>query len=212
MSEPLRLIVADDHPIVREGLVALLRRRGGMEVVEECADGAGAVEAIARCAPDVAIVDIKMPGLDGFGVLAEVMRLGLDTRLVLLTAFVTDEQALVAVEQGAHGIFLKDQEGDELIACTRAVARGERWIHPEIQAAADRALATRRAGEDLAALLTPREMEVVNLVETGIGNKEVAHQLKLSEGTVKVHLHNIYQKLGLGSRADLARLVSGKKP
>ena len=192
----MRVLLADDHPIVLGGLRALLQAEPGVEIVATAPDGASALEMIRAHEPHIAVLDINMPKLAGLDVLEAIERDGLATRVVLLTGTASDEQIATAVERGAWGLLLKEQALSTLIECFEAVSSGQRWLPEEVVAPAVRRAAERRetVGQ-LRRVLTAREYEIAGLIAQGLSNKHIARLLKLSEGTVKIHLHNMYEKL-----------------
>ena len=204
----ISIVVADDHPVVLHGLADVLRANSDMNVVAVCSDGATALEAIRKWSPNVAVLDILMPGLNGLDVLARIVADRLATKVVFLTATASDAQLVRAVSDGAQGIVLKEEALSELVQCIRAVAEGRVWLPlAMINAALDREAKRRSKSQILTQLLTVRERQVVLLIADGLSNKEVARRLQLSEGTVKIHLHNIYQKLQVNNRTALAALA-----
>jgi two-component system nitrate/nitrite response regulator NarL len=207
-SRPSRLLLADDHPVVLAGLERLLSVRSSFKVVATSQDGAAALKAIHELEPDIALLDINMPKLNGLDVLEAVEGSGLSTRTVFLTATATDAQLTKAVNHGAWGVMLKDSAADALLQCLEAVSSGERWlphelIHPALQRDADR----RESQVQLTEILTHREQEIAKLVAEGWSNKQIGKQVGISDGTVKIHLHNIYSKLCVMNRTALATLV-----
>jgi len=207
----IRLVLVDDHPIVLHGLQQLFERHEDFEVVCCCPDGASAVTAVGKHQPDIMVLDLRMPGLSGIDVLRALAAARSECRCVLLTAIVSDDEVLEAVKLGARGIVLKESSPDVLIDCVRRVHRGEQWIEREtvtraFQRVLNRETAAREAGETL----TPREMEIVRMVAQGLRNKAIAEQLCISEGTVKVHLHNVYEKLGVEGRLELVLCAQQK--
>ena len=210
----LSVMLADDHPIVLGGLATLLRANR-FEVVSASANGLDALNALRNIEPDLAVLDICMPGLTGLQVLQHVEDEGLRTRIVFLTASATDEQILKAVTHGAWAIMLKDAAADSLVNCLENVAMGKRWLPPElVSPALSREAERRTESEHFDTVLTAREREISILVADGLSNKEIARRTNISEGTVKIHLHNAYQKLGLSNRTSLAgvaRRGSGSK-
>jgi len=204
-----RVLLADDHPIVLDGLRALLRPEPGVEVVATAPDGASALELIRAHEPHMAVLDINMPKLTGLDVLESLEQDGLATRVIFLTGTATDEQIAAAVERGAWGFLLKEHALDTLIQCLRTVAAGRRWLPEEVVAPAIRRATERREKDvQLARVLTAREYEIAGLVAQGLSNKHIAHALDISEGTVKIHLHNTYEKLGGANRTSLAVLAA----
>jgi DNA-binding NarL/FixJ family response regulator len=207
-SKTFQVVLADDHPVVLGGLRDLVRTDPMFEIVAECLDGATALQTIEDQKPELAILDIAMPGLSGVDVLTAIEERRLSTRIIILTATADDSQIVEAVSLGAYGLMLKDAAADTLLACMRAVSMGNRWLPAEIvEPATARELKRRGAIEHSNHPLTPREREIVRLVAEGHSNKEIGLQIGVTEGTVKMHLHNIYQKLGINNRTALAALV-----
>jgi two-component system nitrate/nitrite response regulator NarL len=195
------LLVADDHPLMLDA-VASLFREPEFQIVARCRDGLQAREAILAHRPDVAVLDIHMPRATGLELLAEARREGWPTRILLLTASVEAEPLLDAVRLKVDGLVLKGAAGDVLLRAVEAVAAGGQWMDRD----AMEQVVGRLAAPD-APSLTPREADVVRLVVKGRRNKEIARDLGITEGTVKMHLHNIYEKLGVSSRTELALLA-----
>lgn len=206
------VVIADDHPVVLRGLQGLIEGHEDFTVVAGCSNGREALESIRQSRPNLAVIDINMPEMDGVAVLAAISAERLPTRVVLLAASVTDQQIFAAVTAGAHGLLLKESAPEVLIRCLREVATGRRWLPQEIvRPAIDRETQRRRAGRRLVQELSARELEIVRLVGDGLSNKAIARRLSVAEGTIKNHLHNIYQKLVIGNRAALARLAAENK-
>jgi DNA-binding NarL/FixJ family response regulator len=207
---PITLILADDHPIVLEGLIQLFRLESDCEVVARCTSGEETLAAVRRHRPDILVLDVRMPGKDGLAVLRELAGDGLPTRVVLLTAALDEEGVVEALRLGAWGLVLKEMAPETLVQCVRAVGTGERWLDNRSVVRALEKVAQREADAGrVAALVTPRELEIVRMVATGLRNKEIAARLSISEGTVKLHLHHIYEKLQLDGR--LALLVYARE-
>jgi len=207
-TRPISIVLADDHPVVLHGVAELLRSNDDMNIVAVCSDGATAVEAIRERSPNIAVLDISMPGLTGLDVLATIAAEGLPTKVVLLTATANDEQIARAVAGGVYGIVLKEEALSELVQCIRAVAEGSQWLPSAlVEPALERETKRRASSQHLTELLTIRERQVVLFVANGLSNKEIGRRLNLSEGTIKIHLHNIYQKLCVNNRTSLAALV-----
>ncbi len=201
---PIRLVLADDHPIVLHGLQRLFERYPDLSVVAACADGASTIEAVRTLRPDILVLDLRMTGQSGLDVLRVLSRERLPGRAILLTAAVRDDEVVEAMQLGAMGIVLKDAAPDTLIDCIRRVHNGEQWIEREIVTRAFKTVLDREsASMEAEATLTPREIEIVRMVAKGLRNKAIAEQLAISEGTVKVHLHNIYQKFSVDGRLEL---------
>ena len=201
---PIRIVVADDHPIVLQGLQHLFERQPDFDVVATCVDAGTTLDAVRQHRPDVLVLDLRMPGRDGFDVLRALDRDGARCRTVLLTAAVTNAEVLEAVRLGVTGLVLKESTPDTLLACIRRVHEGGEWIDRDTASRAVRVvLASEEARREATETLTPREIEIVRMVAQGLRNRTIAERLSISEGTVKVHLHNIYEKLGVGGRLEL---------
>ena len=193
---PIRLLIADDHPVVRDGLSGMFSGDDGFEVVGEAANGAQAVTLASALEPDVILMDLRMPEMDGVAAIAELARRKLPARVLVLTTYDTDSDVVRAVEAGATGYLLKDSPRDDLLRAVRAAARGEAALSPSV--------ATRLLGQVRAPAQEPlsqRELEVLELVARGATNREAAAKLFISEATVKTHLLHIYAKLGVSDRA-----------
>ncbi|HLU31727.1 MAG TPA: response regulator transcription factor [Acidimicrobiia bacterium] len=196
MAAPIRIIIADDHPVVRDGLRGLFIGETDIEVVGEVGNGRDAVEMAAALAPDVVLMDLRMPEVDGVSAIRSMADRSIPARVLVLTTFDTDRDVLAAIEAGATGYLLKDAPRDELLRAVRAAARGETVLAPSVGAKlADR---VRRPVREA---LSERELEVLKLVAGGSSNREMAGHLYISEATVKSHLLHIYTKLGVNDRA-----------
>jgi DNA-binding NarL/FixJ family response regulator len=193
---PVTLLVVDDHPVVRDGIVGMVSSDPDIEVVGEASDGAEAVGLARVLRPDVVLMDLRMPRLDGVGAIREFARLEVASRVVVLTTFDAEADVLPAIEAGATGYLLKDAPRDELVRAIHAAAAGDAVLAPSV---ASRLMGRVRTAE--ASALSPRELEVLALVADGATNRAVAARLHLSEATVKTHLLSIYTKLGVGDRA-----------
>jgi two-component system nitrate/nitrite response regulator NarL len=201
---PIRLVLADDHPLILNGLNELFRSEQGFEVLALCKDGEETLTAVRAHRPDVLILDLFMPRKDGFAVLQEMRKDRLPTRVVLLVAELGDEQLMEATRLGVKGVVLKEMASRLLLQCVRKVHAGETWVERRTAARALETLLRREAGaRDIARILTAREIEIVRLAATGLANKEIAETLSVAEGTIKTHLHNIYEKLHVKSRLEL---------
>jgi len=206
MKEAPSILLADDHPIVLRGLTVLL---SNFRIVATCLDGTEAVECLRELEPDLAVLDISMPGLSGIEVLRIIESEGLRTRIVFLTASVKDETATVAFSAGAWGIVLKEAAASELEECLLRVLAGEQCPPSEmVRSALDQERAGPCSRGHIQNFLTPREREIARLVAAGMSNKQIARAAGIAEGTVKMHLYNIYQKLGVTNRAALAVLAN----
>jgi DNA-binding NarL/FixJ family response regulator len=193
---PIRLLIADDHPIVRDGLSSMFASAPGFEVLGDAADGAAVVLLAQELRPDVILMDLRMPGMDGLAAIIELARLGVTARVLVLTTYDSDTDVLPAIEAGATGYLLKDSPREELLRGARAAARGESVLSPSV---AGRLM--NRMRTPAPQLLSARELEVLELVAAGNTNREAAVRLFITEATVKSHLLNIYTKLGVKDRA-----------
>ncbi len=207
----IRLVVADDHPLILDGLENLFRLEDDFEVVASCNDGPETLGAIRQLHPDVAVLDIRMPGMSGLEVARAIRGEKLPTRLVLLTAELADEEMLEAVHLEVQGVVLKEMAPQLLVQCIRKVHAGGQWIERRTAKKALELMLRRETGtREVAALLTTREIDLVRMVAGGLRNREIADKLFISEGTVKVHLHNIYEKLKVDGRMALMRYAQEK--
>jgi DNA-binding NarL/FixJ family response regulator len=191
----IKLLIADDHPVVRDGLSSMFAREPGFEVLGEAGDGSEAVRLAQALRPDVILMDLRMPGTDGVTAISELARLGVVARVLVLTTYDTDSHVLPAIEAGATGYLLKDAPRAELIRAVQAAARGQAVLSPSV---ATRLMS--RVRTPAVEPLSQRELEVLALVAAGSTNREAAAALFISEATVKTHLLNIYAKLGVSDR------------
>jgi two-component system, NarL family, response regulator LiaR len=200
----IRVLIADDHAVVRQGLRTFLELQEDFEVVEDVADGEAAVAAVEREAPDVVLMDLVMPGVDGVEAIRRIGSVRPQARVLVLSSFLDDERLFPAVRAGAAGYLLKDVEPRELVRAIRTVHGGEALLHPAVAARLmDEFVAGPAPAPDLDGL-TAREREVLTLVARGMPNKLIALELSISEKTVKAHVSNILGKLGLTDRTQAA--------
>jgi DNA-binding NarL/FixJ family response regulator len=192
---PIRILIADDHPIVRDGFRGMFAAEPDCEVVAEAANGAEAVAMAKALHPDVILMDLRMPVMSGVEAIRELARNGAAARVLVITTYDTDQDVRPAIEAGATGYLLKDTGRDELLRAVRAAARGEAVVSPAV---ANRMMSQLRAPREQ---LSDRELEILKLIADGASNKEAARQLFLSEATVKTHLLHLYAKLGVNDRA-----------
>ena len=191
-AERISILIADDHKIVREGLVSLISLEPDFEVVAQAADGAEAVRLFDRLRPCVSLIDLNMPVLDGLETIAAISRLAPQAKTIVLTTFDGDEDIYRALRAGASGYLLKDVLPDILLEAIRKVARGKMNIAPDLM----QKLAERIHGNDL----TPREAEILNLIVDGKSNQEITHALAIADSTLKFHINHIFGKLGVNDR------------
>ncbi|MCU1529875.1 MAG: LuxR family transcriptional regulator [Frondihabitans sp.] len=209
----IRILVADDHPIVRSGIVALLTAAGDLDVVGEASDGAEVVTLAHELAPDIVLMDLRMPVLGGAEATAEILAADPGIRVVVLTTYESDDHILAAIEAGANGYLLKAAPEAEILAGLRSVARGEVALAPSIAAMLVRRVSVSggapRPGADRtpAVALTEREIAVLSLVAQGHSNRTAADALFVSEATVKTHLLHAFEKLGVSDRTRAVTLA-----
>jgi len=197
-------LIADDHPVVRTGIRHLLETESGIELVGEAANGREAVSAVNQSQPDVILLDLVMPELDGAGAIREIKAQHPDVRILVLTTFASDDKLYPAIKAGAMGYLLKDTEPEDLVRAIQQVHRGEYPLSPAIAQKVLREIA-RRAEEPLTSdPLTEREVEVLGLIARGFTNRQIADSLVISEATVRTHVGNILSKLHLASRTQAA--------
>jgi two-component system, NarL family, response regulator LiaR len=203
MADPIRVLVVDDHAVVREGLRAFLELQEGIAVAAEAADGREAVETAVRLRPDVILMDLVMPHLDGIGAMRELRERVPEARVIVLTSFLDDDKLLPALRLGAAGYLLKNARPEEVARAVRAAAAGEALLDPVVAARLVETLAS-DGGEDPLDRLTPREREVLVLLGRGFPNKLIARELGLAEKTVKTHVGHVLAKLGVADRTQAA--------
>jgi len=197
------ILIADDHPVVLSGLRALIDADPTFNVVATASDGAQAMDRIAQLAPDIAVLDFRMPLQSGLEVLGRIRVQNLRTRVVILAAAASDHDVHAIVTAGARGLLFKESAPQVLLECLDAVARGETWMPDGTDQIVARTAEQRDLWQSRLLSLTNREFEIVRLVNSGSSNKEIAYALQLREGTVKVHLYNIFRKLDVKTRAEL---------
>ncbi len=197
------MLIVDDHAVVRQGLRTFLELQDDLEILGEASDGEEAVGIVERLLPDVVLMDLVMPRMDGIEAIRQITQISPSTKVIVLTSFADDQKVFGSIKAGASGYLLKDVRPQELGEAIRTVFRGEALLHPTIAAKLMREFADegRRDGGDL---LTQRELEVLRLVARGMSNREIAGELALAEKTVKTHVSNILQKLHLADRTQAA--------
>lgn len=201
-QQPIRILIADDHAVVLEGLSAMIGRQPDMRVVAEAGSGRDAVALWRKYRPDVTLLDLRMPELDGVGATEEIRRQDASARIIVLTTYDTDEQIYRALKAGAKGYLLKDARREALLECIRRVHAGETCVPADLAAK----LAGRVSGESLSA----REMDVLVLLARGKSNKEIAADLFISETTVKSHVKSVFAKLNVLSRTEAIAAAVGR--
>ena len=194
LLEVYTVLIADDHPVVREGLATLINRRSDMRVVAEAANGREAVEKFLAHSPDIALLELRLPTMDGVEVVMSICEKMPAARVVIFTSCKGEEDVYRAVKAGAFGYLLKETPLNEVVECIRAVARGTRWIPPGVAAMLGKRVADRA--------LTARELEVIRALTSGKSNKEIGTLLDISEATVKVHITHILEKLKVTGRTE----------
>jgi NarL family two-component system response regulator LiaR len=205
-SEKIKVLIVDDHQVVRQGLRTFLELQEDIIVVGEAGDGQAAVELVRQLHPDVILMDLVMPRLDGIAATRQVKSLGGSPKVIALTSFAEDDKVFPAIQAGASSYLLKDVSPDDLVGAVRAAYRGEARLHPDIARKLMEQVAhqTTKLREPFKEDLTERELEVIRLVADGLSNQEIAGKLTISEKTVKTHISNILGKLALSDRTQLA--------
>src|SRR3954468_3337311 len=194
VSEAIRLLIADDHPVVRDGVAAIINQHPDLKIVAEASNGREAIAAFGTHKPDVALLDLRMPDMDGIAVIEAIRKAAPDARIIVLTTFDSEEDVASAMRAGAKGYLLKDCPRKDLVEAIRAVHAGKTWIAPPVGSK----LMERMSRDHL----TPRELEALRLLAAGKSNKEIAAALDIAEGTTKAHLNKLFQKLGVTSRTE----------
>jgi two-component system nitrate/nitrite response regulator NarL len=204
----IRLVLADDHPLILDGLEALFAGKNGYQVQARCSNGQEALAEVRRSKPEILILDLHMPGMEGIAVARALKGEDNPTRIVILTSTLDEREALDCLRAGVAGIVLKDMASSLLLQCVDKVAAGDVWVEKQSFSRVLESLLRREAGvQRLADRLSAREIQVVRLCAQGSCNADIAKSLSLTEGTVKAHLHKAYQKLGVQGRPGLTRFA-----
>lgn len=209
MPEPIRVLIVDDHRVVRQGLRGFLETYTDIQVVAEAENGVQAVNLTREHVPDVILMDLLMPEMDGVEAINQIAVFSPSTRIIVLTSYTEDEYLFPAMQAGAQGYLLKDIEPEDLVSAIRAAARGQATLHPSVAARLVQGID--QTSKDELADLSERELEVLRLVAQGLSNREIAETLTVSEGTVKSHVSNILSKLHLAHRTQAALYALKRK-
>ena len=203
-NEPVRVLIVDDHAVVRQGLITFLELQDEIEVVGEASNGKEALAKVKELKPDVVLMDLVMPVMDGLTAIKEVKQLRPETEVIALTSFADDEKVFTALRSGATGYLLKDVQPTDLVKAVLAAERGEVQLHPEVAKRLMHEVITPAKTSDDLEELTDREREVLGLLGRGMSNKEIAREISVSEKTVKAHVSSILNKLNLPGRTHAA--------
>ena len=212
-DRPHTIVIADDHPLVLRGLELYLAAESSLKIVAACSNGFAALRSIRKLQPDLAVLDIKMPGLSGLEILAAIVHEHLPTKVVLLTAAISEDEIRFANRLGACGVVLKEAASGTLIQCVHSVLSGRRWQPKQgSKGTLSRQRAAVPGGNEITVSLTRREQQISDLAGRGLPNRAIGSQLGISETTVKCHLYLIYEKLRVANRTALAALASEAIP
>ena len=207
MAEPINILIADDHPVVREGLIAMIKREPGFKVVGEATNGVEALSKAKELKPDVVLMDLRMPEMDGVEAIRQISLAEPNIKFIILTTYSDDEYIFKGIEVGARAYLLKDAPRGELFKAIRAVYRGESLIQPVIASKVLDRFAELSRQSQAPEILSEREIEVLRLMAKGDANKEIAAQLHITDSTVKTHISSIFQKLNAKDRTEAAMIA-----
>jgi len=202
MTESIRVLIVDDHPIVRQGLATVLAQQEDIAVVGQAANGVEAVAQARELLPDIILMDLQMPEMDGVEAITKILADELDTHIIILTTFATDDYIFRGIEAGARGYLLKDSPPDEVVKAIRTVHRGDSLIEPRVASRLLDRLGQLSHPPPPESVLSKREIEVLQIMSTGAANKEIASQLVIGQSTVKTHIVRIFSKLGVNGRTE----------
>jgi DNA-binding NarL/FixJ family response regulator len=200
--EPIRIVIADDHPVVREGIISMIEREPDFKVIGEAKDGREAVRLALELKPDIVLIDLRMPELDGVEAISEISAIDPDIKFIILTTYSDDEYIFRGIEVGARAYLLKDAPREDLFKAIRAVYQGESLIQPVVASKILDRFAELSRQAQAPGTLSEREIEVLTLVAKGAANKEIATQLNITNSTVKTHITSIFQKLNASDRTE----------
>lgn len=203
----ISVLVVDDHPMVRQGISSFLEGHKDLEVKDAVSNGEEAVEAVREIKPDVVLMDLVMPGMDGTEAIRQIKSFSPETRIIVITSFAQDNKVFPAIRAGADGYLLKDTSPDELVSAIKAVYEGKSILHPDVAQKLMVNFSRYGKGVSPEASLTPREVEVLELIACGLSNEEIANRLFISDKTVKTHVSSILHKLNLSHRLQAALYV-----
>lgn len=202
MTEPIRILIADDHPIVRQGLATVLEQENDLSVVGQAINGVEAVAKARQLLPDIILMDLQMPEMDGVEAINRIMAEELKAGIIILTTYDTDDHIFRGIEAGARGYLLKDSPPDEVVKAIRTVNRGESLIEPRVASRLLDRLGQLSRGPAPESTLSRREIEVLEVMATGAANKQIANELSIGQSTVKTHIVRIFNKLGVNGRTE----------
>lgn len=204
MNDKIKILITDDHPLLRSGIVQLIALEDDMEAVGEASNGEEAIQKALKLEPDLILLDLNMKGMNGIETLTRLREEGITARIIMFTVSDNQEDVVAALQSGADGYLLKDMEPDKLILCIRDATRGKLALSPELNELLALAIRSKSSTAPNASSLTKRERQILKLIASGMRNKLIARRLDITEGTVKVHVKRLFKKLRLKSRVEAA--------